>query len=362
MNPEILELTSELEELELELDKVRKEYKEKEENNVNIIAKHKSKWEIKHSKLIKQIKIVQETYEKEKKKWQTQMLIQSETLLELKQKILSEEDNEKKFLMQIDAELIAVANRAGMRSRENSISIEADTLFDSMSHEIPEETSQILNAIFKSREIIRTLLEKNSHPSLTIPPLPQVHTPTFEIPDISKSLTESYRDSSLYSKILINDDILNSLSMSEREAVVYSLINSGAGPGEKRDVQLEDLLNITGEEKLVLSSGRFEDLSSIIEEESGVESGKERIGLTFSIPEVKVNDLSSSRIKNLPADEFSSISSNSHRSKLSGNLYSDIEININDTNEINKISVQEGRHEEEDSEESIKDYKEFLKV
>ena len=293
------------------------------------------------------------------------MLIQSETLLELKQKTLKEEESERKFLMQIDAELIAVAGRARIRSRDNSISIENDTLFDSISEDIPEETNQILHAIFKSREIIRTLLDKTTHPTIVIPPLPQIHTPTFEIPDISKSLTESYRDASLYSKILINDEILNSLSMSEREAVEYSLINSGAGPEEKRDVQLEDLLNITGaEEKLVLSSGRFEDLSSIIEEESGMDSAKEHIGLTFSIPDVKVNELSSSRIKNIPPDEFSSISSNTHRSNLSGNLYSDIEVQINDTGELNKAVVEELSRDnasEESFDELKKDCKDFFK-
>ncbi|OMJ73984.1 hypothetical protein SteCoe_27195 [Stentor coeruleus] len=366
MNEEIIKLRKELEEAENELDKVRKEYREKEENNTQLIAKHKSKWEVKHCKLIKDIRSIQETYEKEKKKWQDQMLIQSETLIDLKQRTAKEEENERKFLMQIDAELLAVAGRAQMRSNDNSISVEGDTLFDGISSEIPEETNQILHAIFKSREIIRTLLEKTMQPLITIPPLPQVHTPTFDIPEISKSLTESYRDTSLYSKILINDDILNSLSMSEREAVVYSLINSGAGPEEKREVQLEDLLNLTGaEEKLVLSSGRFEDLSSIIEEESGVDSVKENMGLTFSLPDVKVNELSSSRVKNIPADEFSSISSNTHRSKHTENLYSDIEVPNHDTNELDNALVHEHYSVEEQSEESLnelkRDCKEFLK-
>ena len=366
MNEEIINLRAELEGLELELDSVRKEYKEKEENNAQIITKHKNKWEVKHNNLIKEIRLIQETYEKEKKKWQDQMLIQSETLLDLKQKTAREEENERKFLMQIDAELLSVAGRARTRSRENSMSFEGDTLFDSINEGIPEDTNSILHAVFKSREIIRGLLEKSSHSNISIPPLPQIHTPTFEIPDISKSLTDSYRDSSLYSKVLINDEILNSLSMSEREAVVYSLINSGNGPEEKREVLLEDLLNVTGavEEKLVLSSGRFEDLSSIIEEESGLDSAKEHMGLTFSLPDVKVNELDSSRIKNIPPNEFSSINSNTDRSKLSGNLYSDIEVEINDTHELDKALVERAS-KDDISEESLnelkRDCKEFLK-
>ena len=361
LTEEVITLRAELEELELELDRARKEYKDKEENNTQLILKHKSKWEAKHNKLIKDIRAIQESYEKEKKKWQDQMLIQSETLLDLKQKTLHEEENERKFLMQIDAELLAVAGRTRTRSRENSISVEGDTLFGSISEEIPEDTNSILHTIFKSREIIRLLLEKSSNSKISVPPLPQIHTPTFEIPDISKSLTESYRDASLYSKILINDDILNSLSMSEREAVVYSLINSGNGPEEKREVQLEDLLNVTGaEEKLLLTSGRFEDLSSIIEEESA----KEHMGLTFSLPDVKVNELKSSRVKNLPPDEFSSINSNTDRSKLSGNLYSDIEVQLNDTNELDKGCAQDFS-KDDISEESLselkRDCKRFLK-
>ena len=43
MNEEIINLRAELEGLELELDSVRKEYKEKEENNAQIITKHKNK-------------------------------------------------------------------------------------------------------------------------------------------------------------------------------------------------------------------------------------------------------------------------------------------------------------------------------
>lgn len=360
MQEEIISLQAELEEYEQELDRVRKEYKEKEENNSDLINKHKSKWEQKHNKLIKEIRTVQKTYEKEKKAWQDQMLIQSEALIELKQKTAKEEETERKFLLQIDSELIALAGRAHIRSQENSISLEGDTLNGSISEEVPDDPNSILHAIFKSREILRTLLEKTSRPMVSIPPLRQVHTPTFEIPDISKSLTESYRDASLYSKILINDDILNSLSMSEREAVVYSLINSGAGVEEKREVQLEDLLNVTGaEEKLILSSGRFEDLSSIIEEESGIETGKEKIGLTFSLPDVKVEEMSSSRIRNLPDDEFSSISSNTHRSKLSGHLCSDIEVQLCDTDELNKAVMDRSSDSDEESFEDAK--KKFFK-
>ena len=61
------------------------------------------------------------------------------------------------------------------------------------------------------------------------------------MPDISKSLTDSV---DMYNKVIINDEILNSLSMSEREAVVYSLINVGASLEGKKDVQIEELFNL----------------------------------------------------------------------------------------------------------------------
>ena len=95
-----------------------------------------------------------------------------------------------------------------------------------------------------------------------------------------------------------------------------------------------------------------------------MDSAKEHIGLTFSIPDVKVNELSSSRIKNIPPDEFSSISSNTHRSNLSGNLYSDIEVQINDTGELNKAVVEELSRDnasEESFDELKKDCKDFFK-
>jgi hypothetical protein len=340
MNEEIEKLKKELSEVESELDKVRLELKLKEDLNSDQISNHKNKWDQKHSKLIREIRSIQETYDREKKSWQEQMLLQSETLNDLKHRASREEEAERKFLHQIDAELLAVAGRAQARSSSNSISQESDTLFDSMHEDHPEETNQILHAIFKSRELIRQLLEKSSSPLQSVPPLPPLHTPTFEFPDISKSLTESY--ASLYSKILVNDELLNSLSMSEREAVVYSLINSGAAIEEKRDVQLEDLLNVTdANEKLVLSSGRFEDLSSIIEEDSGQDSAKKSMGLTFSLPDVKVNDFESYRVKNLPNEDFSSIGSGSVRDKES---YS--EVDPGETNELDKAVFERDSFED----------------
>lgn len=363
MTDEIELLKFELAEVELELDKVRQEYREKEEINSELMSTHKNKWDIKHAKLIKEIKSVQETYEREKKIWQEQMLQQSEVLNDLKRKVLKEEESERKFLLQIDAELLAVAGRARARSNSNSISVESDTLFDSMHDDIPEETNQILHAIFKSRELIKKLLEKTSNPLQSIPALPVMSTPVLEIPDISKSLTESYRDTSLYSKIVLNDELLNSLSMSEREAVVYSLINSGTGIEDKREVQLEDLLNITdANEKLVLSSGRFDDLSSIVEEESVQDSVKKSIGLTFSLPDVQVNELDSMRVRNLPNDEFSSIGSGTGRDKGSGSY---LDVDAKDTNELNNAIFEGESISEEPSGKSLKELnkncKEFKK-
>mmetsp|Transcript_12670 Transcript_12670/g.12770 ORF Transcript_12670/g.12770 Transcript_12670/m.12770 type:complete len:312 (+) Transcript_12670:213-1148(+) len=275
----------------------------------------------------------------------------ADTLVAIKQASQKEEESEKKFLQQIDAELIAVAGRIQARSRDESVSIEGDTIQDSMSEDssMPETTNNLVNSIIKARELIKMLLERNTRPPMSIPPLTNINPPNIEPLDISKSLTESYRDSSIYNKILINDDILNSLSMSEREAVVYSLINAGAGIEEKRDVKLEDLLNITGagaEEKFVLSSARLEDLSSIIEEESGVDSAKNPIGLTFTLPEIKENDAESPRTLNKAAHiNLSPISTpKSGRSELKRSQsfgYSDVPTPLSESNEMNKAQIQD---------------------
>lgn len=273
----------------------------------------------------------------------------ADTLVAIKQSSHKEEEAEKKFLQQIDAELIAVAGRTQARSRDESVSIEGDTIQDSLSEDsiMPESTSNLVNSIVKARELIKMLLERNTRPPMTIPPLTNLNPPQFENVDISKSLTESYRDSSIYNKILINDDILNSLSMSEREAVVYSLINAGAGVEDKHDVRLEDLLNVSNaEEKFILSSARLEDLSSIIEEESGVDSAKDPIGLTFTLPEIKEHEAESPRTFNKPAHlNLSPISTpNSGRSVLKRSQsfgYSDVPTPLSESNDLNRAQFQD---------------------
>ena len=52
--------------------------------------------------------------------------------------------------------------------------------------------------------------------------------------------------------------MLNSLSVSAREVVVYALINAGAEEAEGHDVQMEDLFNPpSSQERAPLSSGRL---------------------------------------------------------------------------------------------------------
>lgn len=290
MQQEIDSLRAQLRELEQELEQAKGEFKDKEKENEQCIIAQKKKWDRKHRSIIHEIKDVQDQYETELKKFQEQMQGLADTLLALKKNTEIEEQEEQRFLKQIDAELIAIAGRTQMRSRDERISYEADTIHDEICDETArsETNSHLLSSIAKARELLRDIIDRGPRPSVIVPPLPSFSSPNVDIPDISKSLTESFRDASIYGKILFNDEILNSLTMSEREAVVYSLINAGSGVENRRDVQLEDLLNIThAEDRHLLSSAKFEDLSSIIEEESGCDSVPEPIGLTFSLAEVQ---------------------------------------------------------------------------
>ena len=79
-------------------------------------------------------------------------------------------------------------------------------------------------------------------------------------PDVSKL----NKDSSIYSKVLFNDDVLNNLSMSEREALVYALVNRSSLKDKNQDVKLEDLLKINNSEvqrSIITSLMKVEDYS-----------------------------------------------------------------------------------------------------
>ena len=80
------------------------------------------------------------------------------------------------------------------------------------------------------------------------------------LPDVSKL----NKDSSIYSKVLFNDDVLNNLSMSEREALVYALVNRSSLKDKNQDVKLEDLLKINNSEvqrSIITSLMKVEDYS-----------------------------------------------------------------------------------------------------
>ena len=80
------------------------------------------------------------------------------------------------------------------------------------------------------------------------------------LPDVSKL----NKDSSILSKVLFNDDVLNNLSMSEREALVYALVNRSSLKDKNQDVKLEDLLKINNSEvqrSIITSLMKVEDYS-----------------------------------------------------------------------------------------------------
>lgn len=295
MQREINELRRELASLQDELELSKQEFDTKESVNSALLERQKVKWEKKHSALVTEIRSCASHYEHEKKLWQSQMQALANTLLLVKEQARSEEDHERRFLQQLDAELVAIVGRAQVRAREESFSYEGDTPHDSMNDELQtdEGSAQLISNIAQAREVIQVLLERSSRP-LNVPALPSLTVQSIELPEVSKSLSE--RDSSLYSKVVWNDDAMNSMTMSEREAVVYTLINGGR-PDAKRDVQIEDLLNVSPieERKSVLfNSAKFDDLSSIVEEDSAADSAVDPIGLTFTIPDIK-DVLASSR-------------------------------------------------------------------
>lgn len=289
MQKEINELRRELSSLQDELELSKQEYDSKDSVNSALLDRQKVKWEKKHAALVAEIKSCASHYDHEKKQWQAQMQALASTLLLVKEQARSEEEHERRFLQQLDAELVAIVGRAQMRARDESFSYEGDTPHDSMNEEDvqgDEGSVQLISNIAQAREVIQALLERSAKP-VNVPALPSLTAQSMELPEVSKSLSE--RDSSLYSKVVFNDEVMNSMTMSEREAVVYTLINGGR-PDPKRDVQIEDLLNVSPIEErksILFNSAKFDDLSSIVEEDSALESAADPIGLTFTIPDIK---------------------------------------------------------------------------
>ena len=300
MDFETLALQKELAGLELELQTLKSEEILKEEVNKSAVELQKEKWTQKHAELSRNLKDLQSGYEEERKKYEKQVKNLSEKLEGLREKGKREEEEERRFLVELDAELVAVAGRAKAKLREDRVSWESDTLQDSMCEETPRPDGiiSLISNIAKAREILQLLLDRPDQDLSHLPPLSLSTGPVLDLPTLTKPLSDSVRDSSLYSKVLINDEILSSLTMSEREAVVYSIINAGSGQEPRRDVQLEDLLNITSEDRksFHLTSSHFEGLSSIVEEEDSPPGP-----LTLTLPDEKNSlEFSTSKGLNLP--------------------------------------------------------------
>lgn len=132
----------------------------------------------------------------------------------------------------------------------------------------------------------------------------------------------------MFTRVLYNDDTLDGLTMSEREAVVYQIINNGTvNSNNEHDVKLEDILQILPEDdkKSILLSSRvtkLEDLSSFLDDNKSQKS----VDLSYTVPEV-IEDLdtlekSMNQVKRL---EFSPLSTlrtdNIHNSR--SYVYSD---------------------------------------
>ena len=350
MLQEIDSLRTELARLEEELQAAKDEQRTKEEQSKAALEVQKEKWRRKHELLTRSIKDTQSVYEAEKRKYQGQMQDLGEKLQAMREQSRREEEEERRFLMQLDAELVAVAGRAKARLRDESVNCESDTLQDSMCEDSPRPDSilKLISNIAKARELLQGLLEQPPPEPAFIPPLALSPSLPLDLPSASKTLSDSIRDSSAYSKVMINDEVLNSLTMSEREAVVYSIINSGAGSEQRRDVQLEDLLNVTPEERksLLLTSAKFEDLSSIIEEESGCDSQQDQIALNFTLPDVREELNSSLRSQSRRKGERLTLSPISTPRSGVSRIQSQSYISSESVSQLNGSDLDRGRIED----------------
>ena len=131
----------------------------------------------------------------------------------------------------------------------------------------------------------------------------------------------------MFTRVLYNDDTLDGLTMSEREAVVYQIINNGSVRSNEHDVKLEDILQILPEDdkkSIILSSriSKLEDLGSIIDGDKSQKS----VDLSYTVPEVieDINSLEKSmnQVKRLEFSPLSTLKTdNIHNSR--SYVYSD---------------------------------------
>ena len=79
-----------------------------------------------------------------------------------------------------------------------------------------------------------------------------------QLPQLSQPVRPGALPTAELLKGKLSCSMLNSLSVSAREAVVYALINAGSEEAEGQDVQMEDLFNPpSSQERAPLSSGRL---------------------------------------------------------------------------------------------------------
>lgn len=238
MKQEIKELRTELERLEEELEDLKTHDPE------DSTDERDQKWTQEHQGLFEELSSLQLAYEQGQLTWQRQLNVLTDSLLALKEQSRREARREKSFLRHIDAELIALAGRVQLRP-QTEVSLGGDTLHESLSlYSVSSESAgQMTIAISKVRGLLRLLLERTIRGVIRVP---HISVPSPLSGDLSNS------NSSLFRKLLLNDEVLNCLSVTEREAVVYSLINAGE---RGADVRLEDLLSLSNQpEDSALSS------------------------------------------------------------------------------------------------------------
>ena len=208
MDPEVAALRNELATLERDLQAAKDEQRFKEEQSKFALESQKAKWARKHAQLTQILKDLQAAHEGERGRYEAQMQILSERLESLKEESRREEMEERRFFMQLDAELVAVAGRAKARLRDESVNCESDTLQDSMYEEGPRSDNilRLISNIVTARELLQTLLERADREKAQVPAFNLSSSPALYLP---KALS----DSSTYSKVLINDEILSSLTM-----------------------------------------------------------------------------------------------------------------------------------------------------
>ena len=171
MSPEIEALRAELERLEAELELVKASKPPPAEPPELVL--HRAKWTRKFNSLLSEFKDMQRLCHRERDRWERQLQQLNDTLVLLKTGASKSEETERQFLMQVDAELIALAGSAQNKGKGEQVSLEDDTIHESVSEqtEHSEHISYMVAAIAKARETIKMLLERHVRKPKALPPL-----------------------------------------------------------------------------------------------------------------------------------------------------------------------------------------------